>query len=536
MAQTMFNPRNMEEYDDEGYFLMYEDTAFSKMATQDERDDEEYVGIWPFGREYETAGRINNRGSITARIERHQGIDDDTQAVNRSFNNSSIIVGVPAPPPLEPYYPEFRDRSCFLEETFTNPGDDLIGAKMKGEMLFTESFTYDAKGRPITPSEYKIGTSYCTDDGGSFEIPYEAQDIYSDEQCKYDCCAGAGNCTVEKWSMSGCTEALTPGECGSLASCITSEGGQLKIYCCNQRGGCVPPETVDVNCGTLPEVRLPVSADANIFNKSPLIEYINNTILEGEDSLFRRFMPRIESLFEFEDTPTKTPFGATVSVIDFGTTFPGSFRLEYADGQVAAPEMYIPHLGTLYKNWLVEFQKALKPFTFSTVTESVDRIDPPIPGGGDCSGGTGVYQCDQYEEALIGHCSVNNLEQYFTGPDAHDKACLASKICNRESGGYPQALNSGCVNGSSCDYSAGLFQYNLIIPNRCVDDQGRFGIVAYDCDPTIYCTIGNQTTLDACVAHQWVPENAINTMIALSGGGDNWCPWQIRRGCVICDY
>jgi hypothetical protein len=260
-------------------------------------------------------------------------------------------------------------------------------------------------------------------------------------------------------------------------------------------------------------------------------------------------MPELDGvgITEIEEIPTKTYINANASVIDFGENLehtlvePGSFELEYARGQVNAPEMYIPHLGSLYKYWLVDFQTAIRPLGFGKsfnlgAGEPTYEPNTPPTSSENCTGGSGVYRCNQYTHLTTGYCSVDNLERTFlevnpNDPLAHDKACLASKICNRESGGRPGALNTGCITGRTCDYSAGLFQYNFIIPSRCPG-----GMLDYSCNPDVWCTVDNQATLDACVQEQFNPDTAIQTMLRLSNNGVNWCPWQIRSPCVICDY
>ena len=71
---------------------------------------------------------------------------------------------------------------------------------------------------------------------------------------------------------------------------------------------------------------------------------------------------------------------------------------------------------------------------------------PAAPTGGRCQIGTGL-------------CSPTYLSQWFPGCHANQ----ASVICNRESGGNPTALNDDCRIGATPDYSAGLFQINLLV-------------------------------------------------------------------------
>lgn len=72
----------------------------------------------------------------------------------------------------------------------------------------------------------------------------------------------------------------------------------------------------------------------------------------------------------------------------------------------------------------------------------------PVPVGG----GSGNTCTQQYEGT--GYCSTQYLNQFFG-----NKAVIASMICQAESGSNPFALNTNC---NTNDYSAGLFQINLV--------------------------------------------------------------------------
>lgn len=341
MAQTMFNPYGLNE--------LYENTAFSKNSDQVDRNND-------------TSGNIDNLSGVTTRVRRHQGIDDATQVVNTTSNNSSVIVGMGAPPPLDPYYTEFQDRSCYVADTFQNPGDDLIGPKIRGEMLFTEQFTYEAKGRP----------DGCTDDGGSwtFEGTAAEWEVAKGEECKENCCSDI--CVTESWTNPCVAPFQDP---FGVESCppvgpdfsayqepCTTQGGTT--WCCADVEGTdqwCEQTTTEISCSRPPKATIPVGADANIFDKTPIIESIYDTILDGTDSLFRRFFPLPENeKYEFDDIPTKSLFGASVSPANFGTQA-GGFNLKFAGGQVGAPELYFPHLGDLHQYWLQDLQKALRP-------------------------------------------------------------------------------------------------------------------------------------------------------------------------------
>lgn len=353
MAQTMFNPYGLNE--------LYLNTAFSKNADQVDRDND-------------TSGNIHNLSSVTTRVRKHQGIDDGTVVVNTHANNSSVIVGRAAPPPLDPFYSEFQDRACYVEETYQNPGDDLIGAKIRGEMLFTEQFTYAAKGRPVG----------CTDDGGTwrFDGTTDEWNAVAAEECKENCCSDV--CVPQPWSNECLPASENPPYCPPINIPELEDYGLgcpgdiiPPEYCCYSRDAWCEQEYVDLSCSRPAKATIPVGADANVFDKTPIIESIYDTVLDGTDSLFRRFFPLPENKkYEFDDIPTKSPFGANASVAPLGTVA-GGFNLRFARGQVGAPELYFPHLGDLHQYWLQDFQKAIRPE--GTVVEYSGNEPPPPP-------------------------------------------------------------------------------------------------------------------------------------------------------------
>jgi hypothetical protein len=117
-----------------------------------------------------------------------------------------------------------------------------------------------------------------------------------------------------------------------------------------------------------------------------------------------------------------------------------------------------------------------------------------------------------------GPCSVDFLEPYFGNDEI--KARQASMICNMESGSFPNRINYGCLDGTSVDYSIGLFQINLLA--HC---PGAFS--SYTWDPPS-CTIGNQTILDNCTDQYLDPVQNILKAYDLSKCADecDWSPWR----------
>ena len=139
-----------------------------------------------------------------------------------------------------------------------------------------------------------------------------------------------------------------------------------------------------------------------------------------------------------------------------------------------------------------------------------------------------------------GFCSVSNLQSTF-GSEADN----ASRICQRESGSSPTALNDDCLwcsdgidndgdglldyNDPDCDeappgYAVGLFQINIHpLTGRCPG--------AWTVDPTKpdeWCEVANQSILDNCVSELENPDYNIQRAYQIGGctsSGCNWCPW-----------
>lgn len=116
-----------------------------------------------------------------------------------------------------------------------------------------------------------------------------------------------------------------------------------------------------------------------------------------------------------------------------------------------------------------------------------------------------------------GYCSQSYLSQFFDPGDAAAASC----ICNTESGGNPDAINCGCLSGSSFDYSIGLFQINLLA--HC--DGGT----PFDKNRPM-CTIKDKDRVIECANMFFDPTNNIQKAVALtkdlkSRGYSPWCPW-----------
>lgn len=258
-------------------------------------------------------------------------------------------------------------------------------------------------------------------------------------------------------------------------------------------------------CGKLEDVRIPTKGKIALFVKNPLVEYIYNSLVAGSDSLFKRFMPA-DKTQKFEEIGTPVTFDAAASSANHGDS---QTELAVGGDTGATPTLYVPHLGSLKKYWLDDLQKALRPQGVGA-QESI--------GGGEvvssCPVGSPPY------------CSVENLLSYFDNDVT--KATKASIICQKESGGFPFALNDGCLTGKSFDYSVGLFQYNLASSlNRCPGAFKSIDVAKKS------CIVADQKKLDACVQRLFDPEENIKKAVALSGGGENWTDWAAAPACGI---
>ena len=271
----------------------------------------------------------------------------------------------------------------------------------------------------------------------------------------------------------------------------------------------------------------------------------------------------------FQEIPSSSGFGATAIGYNQANS---PVPLKIGDGGTTSPTLFFPHIGSMFRYWLREFQNALRPHDLAVPFE-YGTIKPPVPGDivvGSCPVSTGQY------------CSVANLLAYFENNTS--KATNASQICNRESGGNPKITNisctyssdgidndgDGCIDlndapgmfspsgtpctpkiiggkeywydGATRDFSVGLFQINLLprcpgafstystsgIPSCVINDDGT------DCSDLIPSLTQCNTTLRACIINLQDPVVNIQSAYAISNNGTKWCPWGVAPGCGLC--
>lgn len=143
-----------------------------------------------------------------------------------------------------------------------------------------------------------------------------------------------------------------------------------------------------------------------------------------------------------------------------------------------------------------------------------------------------------------GPCSVANLLPYFEA--AHQthpniiknpevEAEKASRICQRESGSNPNALNDRCLTGTSVDYSVGLFQINALAQceEAFADGAGNPGGSDFYDPYDLPCTIIDQAKLDSCISQFNTVEGNIKKMVSMRVAWQNWEAWSAAGACNI---
>lgn len=169
----------------------------------------------------------------------------------------------------------------------------------------------------------------------------------------------------------------------------------------------------------------------------------------------------------------------------------------------------IGYLGAKLGFWLREMQRSLN--SGFSATHAYITSCPTLEHFllGQCSGGSirqigdGSIGEGGNRPDGTGYCSEENLLPYFVEAGFDNPALeadVASCICRRESRSSPYAFNDRCVEGTSVDYSVGLFQINML--PRCAgafkDGSGNLD-TSSNYDPyDLPCEIVNQERLNEC--------------------------------------
>ena len=203
----------------------------------------------------DTSSSLDNPAAVTTRITLHQGENDATRIVGEEGNNSSLIVGKPAPPPLYSFDGSSSDNTpynnsgfCSIADTRINPGDDLLGPRIETDLTYTQKYTYDYR-----PS------SGCV----------------------------ADNAEVNRLTQTCCSGSILHGTEG--AGKFTREFDY---------------------CGTTPGIRRDTAGQIAVFTKTPLVEYIYDVLVVGPQSVIKRLFPQGNPP-KFTETPSEAKFTAS---------------------------------------------------------------------------------------------------------------------------------------------------------------------------------------------------------------------------------
>jgi len=276
---------------------------------------------------------ISNPDVVTTKIQYHQGLDDDTQIVNQKDNNSSLKVNANAPPPLYNYNgtPPYKTSAyCSIADTRVNPGDgdDLLGPKITTRLTYTQKYSYPTAPHPAG----------CKDDNYSISE--------TERRAGVKCCS----------EYEGNGYASIPPETIVIPNLIGTEDVYYK---------CVTRFGKDFS----------TEGRAVVFTKTPLVEYIYNTLVVGPQSVLKRIFPQGNPQ-EFKEIPGQANFSASA----IGLNQEGlPVNIKAGDGSTP-PTLNFPHLGSLYEYFLQGLQKALRPLGFSaTPPNNQNTCTPTLP-------------------------------------------------------------------------------------------------------------------------------------------------------------
>ncbi|MEK7163692.1 MAG: hypothetical protein AAB768_00945, partial [Patescibacteria group bacterium] len=275
---------------------------------------------------------LDSTDTVTSKIYFHQGKDDNTQIVNQVDNNSSLRVGTSAPAPLYNFdgsdNPYKTSGFCNINDTKVNPGDDLLGPTIVSNLTYTQKYTYQTAPHP----------DGCKEDNDSFSV------------------FGSGS---------------RPKCCSEYAGNGYSSLQPQSVVVSNPRG----PAQTTYKCATRAGNDYPTKGRAVVYTKTPLIEYIYDTLVVGSQSVIKRIFPQGNPK-EFKEIPSQANFVASaVGVNQEGA----QVNMQTGNGSTQ-PTIYIPHLGSLYEYFLQGLQKAIRPTGFSTTpSNNQNACTPTLP-------------------------------------------------------------------------------------------------------------------------------------------------------------
>ncbi len=240
--------------------------------------------------------------------------------------------------------------------------------------------------------------------------------------------------------------------------------------------------------------------------------------------------------------------------------------------KVGFAALITPEIGIAVALILIVFFFVFNPFDTKLV-ESAALLPPtdvlPVGGPPPIGGGPPTGTCEVPKDGL---CSLDNPLTNLRGVFG-DQAENAAQICGRESGWMggkaAHVINDSCLSPEqrswvgadkprSADYSVGLFQINMLSQGELafqdspegaslkarLAEVGKSGKNCYEAFsnwqefrnsanwPYIYCQVGDQVLLDACVG--WFQDPTNNTIYARHlYDSRGWGPWSTATGCQI---
>ena len=257
-----------------------------------------------------------------------------------------------------------------------------------------------------------------------------------------------------------------------------------------------------------------------------------------------------------------------------GTDASPSPCTEYVSIPIETENKGVGFLGANLGFWLRQVQRSLNSSASAThnYITSCKTLEQFLLGqcaggiaSGDPSSSNFDYDTCGYKLGT-GYCAPDNLAPYFAEAGFASPqlwADKASRICQKESGSSPYAFNDRCIEGTSVDYSVGLFQINMLprCPGSFLDGSGNPDTsAAYDAYD-LPCTITDQVNLNECALSKLAigsyaqprinanlpagaspiqqdtlaeeaikADNNIKAMVQLRKAWGNWQPWTNGAG------
>jgi hypothetical protein len=421
---------------------------FPHMRTDDALSDL----LASFHRPYPT-GIVSTKDTdlFSRKIDEHQGIDDPTLVQRYDYltgqNTRNTEVGgrsvfypsrYKAPDPITANTP---NAVCEQPNSLTNYGDRVMGKDFNSTLVYYQHFEY-------TP-QYRYDISSCK---------LENQTCTTDEEC---CAFLAG------YDGGGC-EGYREAYCAGPSPCPTYSDSTS----CNGDPLCTWRPERPGRCGEWPRRELNSRARVSVFTKSPLVEKVYDTLVVGDQSVLRRFLPL---------KPTNWPYPEYINgEMDIENTIPGESVVNYTgstndldsdqitggDGNLPV-DIYYDRIGSLADHFLgditpqrANLQKALRP-------KDLIPTVPITPGATLPPGGTVLQHL--FENTCGQLCSDYLLSRVRSETSCNGKVLnpyFAVAIALNENGGLVSCEPGGTrFNHYGCDLQ-GLAGYSTTIDSK----------------------------------------------------------------------